>query len=171
LSETTSTDGQNTGTESTGAAAPPANTPAQQNTNDLPEWAREKLTKANNEAAGYRVKARDLGTENDALKAQVQTLTDEKTAALDGQGAVKLELFKLQTALSVGVPGEHAADFAELLKGDTADEIKAAAEKAKQFLGNGRRPSATDPSQGQGSNQSATPADEFHGFVLGQLGR
>lgn len=168
MSDTTSTDGQNTGTgtDNTG----PANTQSQDQS-QLPDWAREKLTKANNEAAGYRVKAREASELLTTLQTQVQTLTDEKTAALDTQGSVQLELLKLQTALSVGVPGEQAADFAELLRGDTADEIKAAAEKAKSLLGTGRKPSATDPSQGQGSTQSATPADEFHGFVLGQLGR
>lgn len=165
MSENTSTE---TGTENT---TPPEGATGNEGQGELPEWARDKLTKANNEAATYRVKARDLGTEVETLRAQIQTLTSEKTEALDKGGSVALELVKLQTALAVGVPGEQATTFAELLKGDSVEEIKASAEKAKALLAGVKPPAATDRSQGQGASTNNTPADDFHGFVLGRLGR
>lgn len=164
MSETTTDNG-------TTQADPPDNTTSQSD-NDLPEWARDKLSKANNEAATYRIKARDTAAALEAANTQIQTLTTEKTTVTDTATGLALELVKLRTALSVGIPGEHAADFAELLKGDSAEEIKASAERAKNLLGAQHSPSATDPSQGHGgSDTTASPAEGFHGFILGQLGR
>lgn len=156
----------------TGTGSDQGAPPASNNVAELPEWARNKLTAANNEAAGYRIKARDTGAELDTVKGTVQSLTGERDTAKAEAAVHELELMKLRTALSVGVPGEQAADFAELLKGNTPDEIQASAEKAKALIGSGnRRPSATDPSQGRGGSTPTDPANAFHKFVVGQLSR
>lgn len=119
---------------------------------ELPDWAREKLTKANAEAAKYRTRVKEL---NDKLKAvedasgKVEALTQQATDASAEAETAKLALLKLQTALSVeGIEAKNASEFADLLQGSTEDELKAHAEKVKKLLGVSRS-RATDPTQGR----------------------
>jgi hypothetical protein len=120
----------------------------------LPEWAREKLTKANNEAAKYRTKAKEAAQQaqyeaEEKFSAQIAALTDERATAVAELENARLEVTKLKAALSVGIPGESASEFADLLKGSNEEEILAHAEKVKELFGASAKPArATDPTQG-----------------------
>lgn len=95
---------------------------------ELPEWARTKLTKANGEAANYRTKLREAEDKlKDAKSLEevdeiVNTLKAEREAS---ERALLIE----NVALKNGLPNE----LAELLKGDTRDELEAHAQKLKKF--------------------------------------
>jgi ATPase subunit of ABC transporter with duplicated ATPase domains len=136
------------------------------NTEDtVPEWVREKLTKANNEAAKYRTKAKEAAQQaqfeaEEKFSAQIAALTDEKAAAVAELENARLEATKLKAALSVGIPGESASEFADLLKGTNEEEILAHAEKVKELFGASVKPArATDPTQGlDGGNATAQSA-------------
>lgn len=153
-------------------AAPAA--PAPQSEGELPHWARDRISEANNEAAKYRVKAREA---TDAAKqtaaqefaGQLSALSDQKAATAAELDTTKQALLKLRVALAVGIPGESAADFAELLKGSTEEEIKAHAEKVKSlFSTTSTPPPAVDSSQGLGGPVST---DAFGSFLLSKLSR
>lgn len=131
----------------------------------VPEWVREKLTKANNEAAKYRTKAKEAAQQaqfeaDEKYSAQLSALTDEKAAIAAELENARLEHLKFKTALSVGIPGESASEFADLLKGTTEEEVLAHAEKVKELFGASNKPArATDPTQGlDGGNATAQSA-------------
>jgi hypothetical protein len=139
---------------------------------ELPDWAKEKLSKANKEAAKYRVVAREAAdkakTEAEAAVAgQLQELSDKHTALAVDLDTANTELLKVRSALNADVlraavaaedPAQYLADFASLLQGSTAEEIKASAEKAARLLGTPRS-KAVDPSISAvgGPSQEATP--------------
>lgn len=143
----------------------------------VPKWVRDKLTKANKEAEKYRHRANEAAEKaefeaEEKYSSQIQSLTDEKSAVeVDLQNA-RLENTKIKAALAVGIPGESAAEFADLLKGETEDEVKAHAEKVKELFGN-QQPSTqfVDKSQGLGGGNAAGPADQFGSFIMNQLSR
>jgi len=129
-------------------------------TDDLPDWARKQLTKANNEAAKYRTRVTEL---NDKLKGledssgKVEDLSKQVTDTSAEADTAKLALLKLQIALSVeGVEAKNASDFAELLQGSTEEDLKAHAEKVKKLFGASRSP-AVDPSLGRGGDVKPNP--------------
>ncbi|ERB55492.1 hypothetical protein N806_31220 [Rhodococcus sp. P27] len=161
MSDTTST---STSTdEGTGAPAGTVQETTQQSADtqtvdSLPEWAREKLTKANNEAAKYRTEKNDavnaakaaVTQEFETKLAEAQAKHDELTGKLSAR---ELELIKLRTALDLDIPSKAADKFASLLQGTNEDEIKSAAQDAKALFGSlvsNDRP--TDPTQGSGNH-------------------
>src|SRR5690606_21817612 len=146
---------------------------ATQNEDALPEWAREKLSKAYNEAAKYRVQAKEaLDKARQEVSAefekQLAQLSDEKAAVAADLENVRLEHMRLKAALSVGIPGESASEFADLLKGNSEDEIRARAEKVKELFGVSSKPArAVDPTQGLGEGDvvANTPGAMLAQFV------
>lgn len=131
------------------------NTNENQSTNnsDAPEWARNAISKANNEAADFRVKLRTKTEEHTAALAQLEALTGDKSAAEARAEAAEKELLRYQTAVEANVPGEQVTQFAGLLQGNTADELKAHATQLLAMFGpQGKRVPATDKSQGQGGD-------------------
>ncbi|WP_158881980.1 hypothetical protein [Amycolatopsis anabasis] len=130
---------------------------------ELPEWAREQLTKANNEAAKYRVQAKEAAEKAKTeaageFGAKLEELSTSKAALAAELESARLGLVKLQAALSVGVPGESAAEFADLLKGTNEDEIKAHAEKVKELFGASKKSDRpVDPSQGAYGSEKSDP--------------
>lgn len=122
---------------------------------DAPEWARNAISKANNEAADFRVKLRAKTEEHTTALSQIESLTGEKSAAEARAEAAEKELLKYQIAADAKVPGDILADFTHRLQGATADELKADAEQLLSFYGtSGKRVPATDRSQGQGSDST-----------------
>ncbi|GAB4584409.1 hypothetical protein [Nocardia sp. IFM 10818] len=131
--------------------------PVAQTVDSLPEWVREKLTKANNEAAKYR------NEKNDAVStAKAEAVTEyeaklaaeaEKYSVLEQQLSDKaLELVKLHAALNADIPGPSAIEFASLLQGSTEDEITAHAKTVKALFGKTEtKDRPTDPTQGSGN--------------------
>ena len=59
---------------------------------DAPEWARNAITKANNEAAKYRTDLRAKTDEHTTALAQIESLTGAKTAAEARAEAAEKEL-------------------------------------------------------------------------------
>jgi hypothetical protein len=112
-------------------AAPPApeaqeQQPAEQNVEALPEWAREAISKANKEAAGYRTKVRELeplAEEAQKLKEAQQTeaerIAARATAAERERDEAKAEGLRYKAAATHGV-GE---DYFDLLGSDNDEAI------------------------------------------------
>lgn len=130
---------------------------------DLPEWAREKLTKANAEAANYRVRAREA---EDKLKnaktlEEVDAIVKEMTEDREkGERALLIE--------NVALKHKLPAELAELLKGETREDLEAHAKTLKKFapsdddededephIEGGLNPRTNDPYAGQGPRELA----------------
>lgn len=154
------------------APAEPQVTPETQVEDELPEWAREKLKKANDEAAKYRVRAKETEEKvrqevTSEYETKLSALSDEKAAIEADLHAARLDYMRLRAALAAGIPGESAVEFAELLKGETEEEIAAHAEKVKSLMGM-QRPVVHDRSRGLGTG-SSSPASDFGAFIMSHL--
>lgn len=97
---------------------------------DLPDWAREKLTKANAEAANYRTKLREaeeklLGAKTpDEVEAIVKKMqSDRETAELD--------LLRENVALSFNLP----EGLRKRLSGSSREEMEADAKELAELIG------------------------------------
>lgn len=140
-------------TDNTAPAPPPD--PAKPAAQD---WKDAELKTVRDEAAAKRIEARDAKAELETTKGQIQTVTEEKVAAVTRADTAETQLLKLKVALSAGVPGEQAAEFAELLQGATEAELQAHAEKIRKFGGPGTPTRATDSSQALGAS---TPVSDL----------
>src|SRR5690606_27202639 len=98
----------------------------QEHEEDLPEWARESLSKANSEAAKYRVRAKELQEELDELMSKVGSFEELQR---EYQGLKKAMLVR-DVADEFGLPKE----LAEVLKGDSEEEICEHAETLAKFV-------------------------------------
>lgn len=157
---------QGTAVVTTNTANPPQNT----NVDDLPGWARDALSKANNEAANYRVQLRNKETEATTALNELAAMKDKLTAAETVGVNTQTEFTKLKVALAAGIPGDKAVDFAALLKGATEEELKAHADTVKGLMGTPHKDAATDDSQGHGTDSPAnTPEAAFAQMVKSQL--
>lgn len=132
-----------------------------QQTEELPEWAREQITKANKQAAKYRTERNEAV---EAAKAEVVASFEPKIEELEAQIAEKdseissarHEVTRVKVALQAGIDAARALSFADLLKGDNEDELRSHAEELKELFGpsgqdSGKR-GAVDPSQGETGN-------------------
>lgn len=138
--------------EVTDQNALPGNSVGAANSTDLPSWAREKLSAANNEAAKYRTERNDYRDQATAALTKVAEVESAKNAAEERASAVEKELLKYRVAVEAGVPGA----LIPRLQGSTEDEIKADAAALLGSLPSGSvRQNATDPSQGRGDGQGA----------------
>lgn len=126
---------------------------------DAPKWARDAITRANNEAAERRVQLRELEKKYEALNNQLAEAIDAKTAAERAVEEKNRELLKLRIALDAGVPGERVRSIAERLKGETEDELKAdAAALIKEFgLDKAQAQRLVDPTQARGGKAAPVP--------------
>lgn len=138
---------------------------------ELPEWAREKLTKANNEAANYRVKAREAKEEADReaeakYADKIQSLEDTKAQA-------DLVSNKYQIAIESKVPVEQIDDFVGALNGSNEAELRDSAKKVQSLMAT--KPQADEPvddSQGQGGgeNSMSLNGDPLMNMINNKLG-
>jgi hypothetical protein len=95
----------------------------------LPKWARDRLTKANNEAARYRTGLRDAEVKLAGAKTPEQFVA--AVAELrEGNARLERELLVERVARKAELPEELAA----LLQGDTEDALKAHAAKLRKFV-------------------------------------
>lgn len=104
----------------------------QHDTNSLPEWAREKLTKANNEAAKYRTQAKTnadaakrLAEIEDANKTESQRLSEALAQAERDRDSARNEALRLSIATTYGI---DKADLI-LLTGSDEETLTAQAER------------------------------------------
>lgn len=141
----------------------------------LPKWAQDELKRARQEAASYRTR---LNKASEEVRGEIENEFKEKVSGLQEElENLKTEnakhvahTMRIDAALEVGVPGGQLKDFAERLRGDSYEELKADAEKAKSIFGleSGK---ATDPTAGLGGNgPKKQPTDLFGDYVKSQLG-
>lgn len=134
--------------------------------NELPEWGRKAISEANAEAAKARVKANQAA---EAAKAevtasfndQIKALSDEKSAVVAERDNAATNYDKLVAALSAGVPGDTAVEFAALLQGSNKEEYKAHADKLKGMFGTGKSQKAVDHTAGFNGKSEVKPEDAF----------
>lgn len=152
--------------------APKPAAPAPKN-DDLPDWAREQITKANQEAANNRVKLRQVESERDALAEKVTTLSSEKTQIAGSFTERQGDFDKLVTAVQTLFPDKpQVFSFAKTLQGSNEEELAAHAAELKEMFGLSSSPSpATDRSQGHGGEASREPHSEFAALLNSQLTR
>ena len=124
---------------------------------DLPDWAKQKISELNAEAAKHRVeKNAALATAKAQVEAEFkEQLTQAATEIQnlkDLLSVSNIEKLKLEAAVDAKVPSESAKDFASILQGTTPEEIKSHAEAAKKLFGNVEgKDRPVDPTQGTGS--------------------
>lgn len=116
---------------------------------ELPEWARTKLTKANSEAANYRTRLR----ETEAKLAEAKT-PEQFAAALAEVTTKNAELER--SVLVNGVAGKHnlPVELAELLKGDDEAALTAHAKTLQKFIAKGKAPLALGGGLTPGENEA-----------------
>lgn len=146
----------------------------------LPDWAREKLTKANNEAAKYRNEKNEAV---EAAKAEVTESFTSKVEALEAQiaerdaeaNSARTEVERLKATIEAGIDHDKAYSFAELLKGESAEELKSHAEQLKELFTNEEAPKtntpATDPSQGSSGKPLPLNGDPLLAAVTKAINR
>lgn len=101
--------------------------PQSNNVDDLPQWARDALTKANKEAASYRTKVKELEPKakmadalEEASKTEQQRLQEAAENAQRGLAAAQAEALRYRLAAKYGVPEE---DF-DLLGVGSEEELE-----------------------------------------------
>lgn len=109
----------------------------QQNTDDLPQWARDAITKANKEAANYRTQLADLKPKADqfaaleeASKSELQRVQEAQAAAERRAEQAAAEATRYKVAATHGISADHF----DLLGTGTEEEISARAEKIAALL-------------------------------------
>lgn len=128
-----------------GGETPPAD--KGENLDELPEWARKQITKANNEAAARRVKEREL---EEKLR---NAVTPEDHAKIVEELRTENQKLVRQTTISSLVEEfELPSKASALIKGDTPEELRAAAEALAEILPK-RDPDLPPPLDPQGGRQ------------------
>lgn len=153
-------------------AAPAAPAPAK--TDDaLPDWARQKITSANNEAASFRVQLREEQAARKVLEEQVVTLNAASSTSSTALSSVQSDFDKLVTAIQAEVPHQHVFAFAKTLQGANETELAAHAAELKTMFGATSGPAAAvDRFQGHGGGAPANdPATQFAEMLQSQLTR
>jgi hypothetical protein len=103
---------------------------------ELPDWAREKLTKANSEAANYRTKLREAEEKLKNVKTleEVDTLLAEFQAQREAEDAEKAKVQHELLIENIALKYKLPAKLAKRLQGSTREEIEAdAKELASDF--------------------------------------
>ena len=174
MSENAST-GAETGSEGVTPATTPE-TPAVESVDQLPDFAKKMISDLRNEAAKHRT---SKGEAVEAVKTEVTQGFEAKLAesnaaheATKGKLAVaETNLLKLKVALDGKFPVDKVLAVADLLKGNSLEELKAHAETLKSLFGSTGE-AAVDPTQGQGGAQVPANADEaFSQYMLGFLNK
>ena len=164
-----------TETTTTEAPAPtPAPAAPAPKSEELPDWARQQISAANQEAANYRVQLREEKNARKAVEDQISALSSEKAAALAAQASVQNEFDRLFVTVQADVPRDHIVTFANSLKGNTVEEMSAHAAELKSMFGVTNAPRlAVDRSQGQGGGGPAPhdPASVFAEMLNAKLFR
>jgi regulator of protease activity HflC (stomatin/prohibitin superfamily) len=115
----------------------PQQQPDPQDTSALPEWARQSLTKANQEAAKYRTQVNELKPMADqfraleeSTKSEAQRLAEAAEAAKRDAENARAEAIRYKAAATHGISADHF----DLLGSGTEEEISARAQKIAALL-------------------------------------
>lgn len=142
---------------------------------ELPKWARDKITSANQDAANRRVQLRAAEQTIESLQEQVASLTSERDDLAGSATTVQTDFDKLVTAVQTLLPEKQSQvfTFAKTLQGSTGEELANHAAELNQMFGISASPSpAVDRSQGLGSGAPASdPGSEFARLLQTQLSR
>lgn len=113
-------------------------TPAEGNLDDLPAWARDAISKANKEAAGYRTKVRELEPlankakeQEEAAKSETERLNERIAAAEQRAQEAEQRATRLEVAIGKALPESDARRIttaAKRLVGSTKEELEADAD-------------------------------------------
>ena len=110
----------------------PEQTTADQNVEALPEWAREAISKANKEAAGYRTKVRELEPQaqkarelEEAQMSEAQKAAERAAAAERDRDEARAEGLRYKAAATHGI----SEDYFDLLGTGDQDAIDARGQK------------------------------------------
>lgn len=144
---------------------------------ELPQWARDQITKANNQAAKYRTEKNEAV---EAAKKEVEDSFASKIEELEAAGqkaneevtASRHEVDRIKAALEAGIATDKVLSFADLLKGENPDELRSHAESLKELFGTNEAPrtsKATDPSQGQGNTHLPLNGDPLLEAVMRKI--
>lgn len=139
--------------DQTGTEGTPSDQKPVEDESELPEWARERLTKANREAASYRTQLRE------AQESLSRAKTPEDYQALqDKLETVQHDLLVASIAHELGIPD----DFASRLRGATEEEIRADAESIKDLFA--QKPAGHTPQTPRGGldPREAEDGDDFN---------
>jgi hypothetical protein len=119
-------------TDATKPDGKPADGTAGGNLDDLPQWARDAITSANREAAGYRTKVRELEPLadkakqlEDAGKTEAQRLAEDRDSHKSRADTAQLALLRLEVAIDKGLTKAQA----KRLVGTTREELEADADE------------------------------------------
>lgn len=144
---------------------------------ELPDWAREAINKANSEAAKYRT---EKNSAVEAAKAEVTDSFTSKIKELEAQieeksgevSQANLNVERVKAAIKVGISTDKLESFAELLHGSTQEELVAHAEQLKDLftVANGAS-KATDRSQGSGGASGPLNGDPILDAVRNVINR
>lgn len=148
----------------------------QNQTQELPEWARKQISEANAEAAKYRNQRNTIEADTKAalkteFDTQFKTLSDEKSAIAAERDTATSSFTKLKVALAAGVPGETAVEFAGLLQGKNEEELQQHADRLKSMFGTGSKQKNVDPTHGAFGNTSGGPEEDFMRLVNKHLSK
>lgn len=136
----------------------------------LEPWAQKLIRDTRSEAADYRTRLRQESEAKEAAVKQLEELKTQHQTLTDELGIAKLGSAKVQVALEAGLGGDQALLFADRLRGNTVEELKADAEQALKLFNTTARTSATDPTQGLGSAPKPTTEQIMGDFFAQQLG-
>jgi len=163
------------GTENNGAGTDGAGAAATK-VSELPQWAQDELSRARSDAASYRARLKDAKSEVETevrkeYDGKLTEATNKNTTLQNELTDSKLFGLKIDVAIDAGVPGESLKTFADRLRGNTIDEIKADAEAVVKAFGVGAPAGrAIDRSAGLGNTQTSSPEDALGDFVNNRLG-
>lgn len=131
------------------------------------------VSKLRAEAAKYRTEAKANKEAADKLaafeasqKSAEQKLTEQLTAAERRALDAENRIVRHEIAAAKGIP-----DWADLLTGDTPEEIEAKADLILKRISEASAPRAPkpDPTQGRSGNPPKTTADSFAAFFNAQI--
>lgn len=121
----------------------PEQQPAQPDASTLPEWARQSLTKANQEAARYRTQVNELKPLADqfraleeSTKSETQRFAEAAEAAKRDAENARAEAIRYKAAATHGISADHF----DLLGSGTEEEITARAEKLAALISAQQQP-------------------------------
>lgn len=139
--------------------------PEQPDPSALPEWARQSLTKANQEAARYRTQVNELKPLADQFRAlEESTKSDNQRLAEAAEAAkreaenARAEAIRYKAAATHGIPADHF----DLLGSGSEEEITARAQKLAALIAAQQQPTTPPAPQRRPVEQlrpGATPSD------------
>jgi predicted nuclease with TOPRIM domain len=148
---------------------------AAKSVSELPDWAQQELSRARNEAAGYRTRLRETESARDDLQKSLDTEAGKVSQLQSDLDSLKSDNAKFDVALDAfDVKKDQVRAFADRLRGSTSDELIADAKSMLEtFNVNAnapKAPRAVDRSAGLGNDKPPTGEEAFAEHIAKTLG-